>query len=262
LREWIQPFVCLEHLLCRACGEFSRQDNRPAITRRFAQTIAQLLMLKPLPVQVGNEVAAGPFGDWLAQARSSLSGTGGVEVPCGDCRGCCTSSYSVQLRPEDERALAKIPAQFLVSALGFHRAQMTMRALPDGTCPMLDGGRCSIYRERPQTCLDYDCRVFAAAGIDAGGADKAVINRRVREWRFTYPTEADRLAHSAVRAAATFIRERQTSFRSRIPTAPMGVAVLAIKVYAVFLDPTLRMKSDLEIANVIIDAGRKFDASG
>ena len=218
-------------------------------------------MLKPLSAKPENEVAAGPFRDWLAQARSSLRGSGGVEVPCGNCTGCCTSSYSVQLRPEDQRALVKIPAQFLVSAPGFHRAQMTMRALPDGTCPMLDGGRCSIYRERPQTCLDYDCRIFAAAGIDAGGADKAVINRRVHEWRFTYPTEADRLAHSAVRAAATFIRERQTSFRSRIPTAPMGVAVLAIKAFAVFLDPLLQMKSDLEIANAIIDASREFDAS-
>ena len=51
---------------------------------------------------------------------------------------------------------------------------------------MLSCGNCTIYAQRPQTCLDYDCRVFAAAGIDAGGADKAVINRRVHEWRFRF----------------------------------------------------------------------------
>ena len=205
-------------------------------------------------------IAAGPFGSWLTQARASLRGNGGVDVPCGDCTGCCTSSYSVQLRPEDERAAAKIPVRFLVHAPGFPSAHMTMRALPDGTCPMLHAGRCSIYRERPQTCLDYDCRIFTAAGILAGGADKAVINRRVREWRFTYPTEADRRAHDAVLAAASFIQERRASFPGRIPTAPMGIAVLAIKAYGIFLDPQTQTMSHAEIALAILSAVKEFDA--
>jgi hypothetical protein len=126
---------------------------------------------------------------------------------------------------------------------------------------MLDAGKCSIYTDRPQTCLDYDCRIFAAAGIDAGGADKSVINRRVREWRFTYPTEADRLAHNAVLAAAVFIKERSASFPSRVPATPMGIAVLAIKVHTVFLDPQTQAQSDVEIAHAILRAGREFDSS-
>jgi hypothetical protein len=136
---------------------------------------------------------------------------------------------------------------------------MTMPCLPDGSCPMLDAGRCTIYAERPQTCLDYDCRIFAAAGIDAGGADKAVINRRVREWRFTYPTLADRRAHDAVLAAASFIQERRSSFVTRVPTAPMGIAVLAIKVYEVFLHQQSATRSDNEIAQAILRANREFD---
>jgi uncharacterized protein len=202
---------------------------------------------------------AGPFGIWLSQARASLRGHGGMEVPCGDCTGCCTSGYSVQLRPEDSRALAKIPSRLLSSPPGFPRGHMTMPCLSDGTCPMLSAGRCTIYAERPQTCLDYDCRIFAAAGLDAGGTDKGVINQRVREWRFTYPTPADRQAHDAVLATASFIQARRSSFTTRVPTAPMGIAVLAIKAYEVFLNQQRDGRSDTEIAHAILKAGREFD---
>jgi hypothetical protein len=203
-------------------------------------------------------VAAGPFGDWLRKVRLSLQGNQGMDVPCGDCVGCCVSSYSVQLRPEDHRAVARIPADYVVSAPGFPAGHLTMRALANGVCPMLDACKCSIYSVRPQTCLDYDCRIFAAAGIDAGDG-KAVINKRVREWRFSYPQGSDRLEHDAVRAAATFIRERRDHFVVRVPTAPMGVAVLAIKAYAVFTAPDVTSRDDGELARAIIDAGREFD---
>jgi len=136
-----------------------------------------------------------------------------------------------------------------------------MGYLPDGACPMLEAGKCSIYRERPQTCRDYDCRIFAAAGIDAGGPDKHVINERVRSWRFDYPTHADQLAHRAVQSAASFIQAKAACFPGgRAPTAPTGIAVLAIKSYAVFLDPALQAQDDAAIAGAIIDASRKFDS--
>ena len=132
-------------------------------------------------------IAAGPFAAWLAAARAALRGDAGIDVPCGDCTGCCTSGYSIQLRPADTRALAAVPAKWLVESAGFAPGQKTLAPRADGTCRMLESGRCTIYADRPQTCLDYDCRVFAAAGIDAGGEDKAVINRRVRAWQFDYP---------------------------------------------------------------------------
>jgi Fe-S-cluster containining protein len=218
-------------------------------------------VIQPVPSEIADAVAAGPFGPWLEQFRASLRGSGGTDVPCGDCTGCCTSGYSIQLRPDDRNALARIPPEQLVSAPGFPRGHMTLPALPDGLCPMLHSGKCSIYRDRPQTCLDYDCRIFAAAGIDAGGTDKAAINRRVRQWRFSYSSEADRLVHSAVLAAATFIQKKRASFVSgRVPTAPTGIAVLAIKAHAVFLAADIEAKSDVEIATAILDAGREFDA--
>jgi len=203
-------------------------------------------------------VAAGPFSDWLRKVRRSLLGDEGMDVPCGDCVGCCVSGYSLQLRPEDRQAAAQIPAEFVVSAAGFAKSDLTVRALDNGLCPMLEDGRCSIYSVRPQTCLDYDCRIFAAAGIDAGGEDKAVINKRVREWRFSYPQRTDELEHAAVRAAATFIRDCRDSFTVRIPAGPMGIAVFAIKAYEVFLDPEIGTKQDEEVARAIIDAVRRF----
>ncbi|MEJ1962330.1 MAG: hypothetical protein WDO56_12615 [Gammaproteobacteria bacterium] len=116
-------------------------------------------------------------------------------------------------------------------------------------------------RDRPQTCLDYDCRIFAAAGIAAGGSDKAVINRRVRQWRFSYSSEADKQTHDAVLAAAAFIQSQRTSFvAARVPTAPTGIAVLAIKSHTVFLDRGIEAKSAVDIAVAIIHASREFDA--
>ncbi|HEY5807448.1 MAG TPA: YkgJ family cysteine cluster protein, partial [Povalibacter sp.] len=185
------------------------------------------------------EIAAGPFAQWLADFRASLRGTQGMEVPCGDCVGCCISGYPVWLRPSDTRALARIPVTVLFSSSGIPADHRLMLAREDGSCPMLSDRKCTIYADRPQTCLDYDCRVFAAAAIAAGGDDRSVINHRVRAWRFSYPTPEDERVHEAVRAAAAFIRDHGTSFPGRAPSAPSGVAVLAVKSYGVFLDPSL-----------------------
>jgi Fe-S-cluster containining protein len=205
------------------------------------------------------QIAAGPFGKWLNEARATLRGDAGSNVPCGDCVGCCVSSYFIPVRPHDTAAIARIPPELLVRAPSAGHALLGYRE--DGTCPMLHAGKCSIYAARPQTCRDYDCRIFAAAGIDAGGEDKRVINQRVRAWRFAYPTDAERQAHEAIRAAAAFIRDKKASFPGgRAPTAPTGIAVLALKVYAVFLDPRLATLRDEEIAGAIVAASREFDA--
>jgi len=211
------------------------------------------------PAGSAETVYAGPFGEWLAQARAALRGDAGVDVPCGDCTGCCTSGYSVQVRQADTRALAVIPAERLLES-SFAAGQKTMLARADGSCPMLESGRCSIYSSRPQTCLDYDCRVFAAAGIEAGDATKAVINRRVRAWRFSHATEDEQRMHDAVRDAAAFIqRIGDGSAGVRVPTSPMGIAVLAIKVLEVFLDPAMAGACDRRLGHAVVESARRFD---
>lgn len=229
------------HDLPGAAAATARHNRRP--------------MTKPRNDEASETVDAGPFGHWLAQARASLLGDAGADVPCGDCVGCCVSSYPVPIRPQDALAAAEIPVKFLASAPG---GRTMMVALPDGTCPMLADRKCSIYGQRPQTCRDYDCRFFAAAGILAGGVGRAVINERVQQWRFTYPNEADRQAHCAVRAAAAFIEANADRFPG-FPSAPTGIAVLAIKAYMVFLQDNFQNMNDQEIAHAIVAASRAFD---
>ena len=133
-----------------------------------------------------------------------------------------------------------------------------------GRCPMLLGGNCSIYAHRPHTCRRYDCRIFAATGLAAGDDEKSEINERVRQWRFSYPGHLDRREHDAVLAAAAFIAGNPECFPDgMVPTAPSHLALLAIKVYAVFLAP--RDEPDdpesrkWEIAREVVEESRKFD---
>jgi uncharacterized protein len=185
-----------------------------------------------------SQIDAGDFGAWLIQARAALRGSAGTRVPCGDCTGCCTSGYSLEVRPTDAAALERIPAGSLYRSRSSSSSNWTVRPNADGRCPMLSAGKCTIYAKRPQTCLDYDCRVFTAAGMEAGGSDKAVINQRVREWRFQFTCEQDRQAHAAIKAAARFIRDGQAHFEpGTVPLNPLGIAALALRVYPVFLPP-------------------------
>jgi hypothetical protein len=162
------------------------------------------------------------------------------------------------VRPTDAAALARIPVKSLFRATG-SASNWTVRPNSDGTCPMLNCGRCTIYAERPQTCLDYDCRVFAAAGIEAGGEDKAVINRRVRAWRFQFASDDDRRAHAAIQAAAAFIRGKPQLFPpATAPRNALGVAALALRVYPVFLAPG-PPASAADTARAIITAGAAFE---
>lgn len=148
----------------------------------------------------------------------------------------------------------------LFRSLGSAAGNWTVRPDTDGVCPMLHCGQCRIYALRPQTCLDYDCRVFAAAGIDAGGEDKAVINRRVHEWRFRFVTDADLKAHAAIRAAAAFLRDAPEHFApGAVPRNPLGIAALALRVYPVFLSPG-PPDDDADTARAITAAAAAFDA--
>lgn len=125
---------------------------------------------------------------------------------------------------------------------------------------MLKKCECSIYRRRAKTCRDYDCRIFAAAGIAAGGVDKNEINQRVRAWEFQYAHEESRNSHNAIKAAARFIQQHRTSFPGgRIPTVASDLAILAIKVHTVFLDGKTGGQKPERVAQSVIEASRSFD---
>ena len=92
---------------------------------------------------------------------------------------------------------------------------------------MLIEGKCSIYEYRPRTCRTYDCRVFAAAGVEVDEDTKALIAERARRWRFEFPTDADRAQHVAVQAAARTVRE---------PMSATQLAVRAVEIHVEFVD--------------------------
>ncbi len=202
-------------------------------------------------------IDAGLFGQWLQQARAALRGNGGMDVPCGECVGCCTSSYSILLRPHDA-VLDVVPAKFLSSVSGLAYPHAKMNPLDNGHCPMFQQGKCSIYAQRPQTCLDYDCRVFTAAGIQTGD-NRPVINRRIRQWRFRYESEAEQQTHAAIRSAAAFMTQHAQLFPAGwLPNNPSGIAVLAIKVFELFLNAQLAGDA-AQLVDAIVGTSRRFD---
>jgi Fe-S-cluster containining protein len=180
-------------------------------------------------------LAAGDFSAWMVAMEQALCGQGTSDVPCGECTACCTSSQFVHIGPDETDALAHIPVELLFPAPGLPRGHVLLGYDDRGHCPMLIDGRCSIYEHRPRTCRTYDCRVFPAAGISADD-DKVFIVRQSRRWDFSFPAAADRVAHEAVRAAATFLdtHREELPVASR-PANATQLAVLALEVHRVFL---------------------------
>jgi hypothetical protein len=110
----------------------------------------------------------------------------------------------------------------------------------DGRCAMLVDGACSIYAHRPRACRTYDCRVFAAAGVEVDDATPELA-RRVARWRFSHPAPIDRHQQDAVEATAAFIRDdHELAADGLRPRSTADLAVLAIAVHEVAvggLDP-------------------------
>ena len=181
-----------------------------------------------------DDLPAGAFGAWLEEMRAALRHEADADVPCGDCCACCSTSHFVHVGPEEQDALAHIPRELLFPAPGMPGGHFVLGYDDRGRCPLLDdGGRCTIYEHRPLTCRTYDCRVFAAAGIDA---DREEITLRARRWRFDSPAPRARAEHAAVRAAARFVRDNAAAFPGgAVPDDPAQLAVLAVKVAGVFL---------------------------
>jgi hypothetical protein len=130
---------------------------------------------------------------------------------------------------------------------------------------MLIADACSIYEHRPLTCRNYDCRIFAAAGITAGDDAKARNPQRMRRWKFSYPTQRDRDQHSAVKAVARFLRKRAECFPAGVvPSTVTQLAILAIKVYDIFLKDNgetgkiRRAATEVKVARAIMEANEKF----
>lgn len=192
--------------------------------------------------------------------RAVLRGERDSDVPCGSCIGCCVSSYRIPLRPSDVVAREEVPEQWLLGATP-PGEQWLMGFREDGSCPFMQERCCTIYADRPQTCRDYDCRIYAAAGLLPAG-ERPLIYERVRDWEFRLESDQERRDAVAVRRAAQFISAHHGLFpeamRAQSPTA---AAVLAVKAYPLFAKEAVPVADPEGLALRIIEAVRAFDGS-
>jgi uncharacterized protein len=150
-------------------------------------------------------VEAGRFSVWLDDVVEVLRTGATADVPCGSCTACCTSSQFVHIAPDEVATLAVIPDDLLFPAPRLPVGHVLMGYDERGHCPMLVDGACSVYDHRPRACRTYDCRVFAASGLELEDPAKGAINDRVGRWRFALDDGADRAALDAVRAAVAAV---------------------------------------------------------
>ena len=190
-----------------------------------------------------------------------------ADVACRDCCACCSTAHFVHIAPDEADTLAHVPPELLFPAPGHPDGTMLMGYDERGHCPMLRDGLCSIYEHRPRTCRVYDCRVFAAAGIEA---DRDEITMRSSRWVFRYPGQGDRDEHEAVRAAARFVAGHAALLPAdSVPRDPSALAVLAVTTADAFA-PVVRAAaegrtghdaselSDEQLARRLIEAARRL----
>ena len=173
-------------------------------------------------------VDAGEFSAWLRGMTAALRGDGESDVPCGTCSACCRSAQFVHIEPDETATLARVPRSLLFPAPHLPRGHLVMGYDENGCCPMLGPAGCTIYADRPRACRVYDCRIFAAAGIEP--ADKPLVAERVAQWRWESPSPEQ----DAVRAAATYLRSHPDLVAPDAPSAAQALA--ALHVYDLFLD--------------------------
>src|SRR5437762_701800 len=155
--------------------------------------------------------------------RAAVRGERTADVPCEGCTACCTASQFIHIGPDETDTLAHVPRAIQFAAPGRPPGHMVLGYDNRGHCPMLVDNRCSIYEHRPRTCRTYDCRVFAATGVEIERGQERIA-QRARRWRFAFPDDADRIEYEAVRAAAAFVGaplEAPTHFSQFDPLATL-----------------------------------------
>ncbi len=179
-------------------------------------------------------LTAGDFDHWLLAMTASLEGRQGSDVPCGDCRACCRAGYFIAVTPDDEAARRRIPAALIFPAPGAPAGHNLLPHNEAGACPMLETAGCSIYPDRPFTCRQYDCRVFAATGIVDSESHRTEVMAQARRWRFDFSSDAARERQQHLAAGAAFLRREGKQLHEAVPSDATQLALLAIKLLPVF----------------------------
>lgn len=177
---------------------------------------------------------AGPFGAWVLRMQAAMRGEQDADVPCGSCTACCRSAQFIHIEPDETDTLAHIPRALLFPAPGRPKGHVVLGYDERGHCPMLVDDACSIYPHRPRTCRTYDCRIFAATGLDAEDDGKPAIAERARRWRFDYPQAQDRARQDAVLDAAAFLADEAQRRPGTAPASSTQQAAAAVAICDAF----------------------------
>ncbi|MBW8887774.1 MAG: YkgJ family cysteine cluster protein [Fibrobacteres bacterium] len=188
------------------------------------------------------------FTDWLRAMDASARSGEGMAVDCGECRGCCTSSYFIPIESDEKETLAHIPKRLLFPAPGKSKGRWLIGFDEKGHCAFFKDNACSIYAHRPRVCRAYDCRVFPATGLSED--DKPAIANQAKRWRFGFPSAEDERQFEAARAAARFLRGHAADFpEAFLPSQATQLAALALRIRSVFLGK--RSTSAAKIAEIL-----------
>jgi uncharacterized protein len=183
-----------------------------------------------------NDLNVGSYSAWLKELVGSLKGENDSVVPCGECVACCTSSHFVHIKPTDSETLKHVPRNLIFPAPGLPKGHYLLGYNKKGHCPMYSANGCTIYKYRPQTCRQYDCRIFAATNVKITDVDKANISRQSARWVFNIESAQDLVDSTSVKSAASFIEKYSDQFpRGFIPSNSAQRAVMAIRVYNLFV---------------------------
>jgi Fe-S-cluster containining protein len=182
------------------------------------------------------DLDAGEFTRWLTGMDAAIRGRAESGVPCGDCNACCRSRYFIEIKPSDAAARRRIPAALIFDAPGAPAGYQVLGYDGEGRCPMLKGGVCSIYEDRPATCRTYDCRMFAATGIAEPGADKADVTARAARWRFHYHSAEGIDQHRLLQAGTRALLRMVADDAITGPASASQLAMLAIRLFPVFTE--------------------------
>jgi len=210
-----------------------------------------------------HDLSAGEFSTWLSETRTALKNDTGTDVPCGECNACCRSSYFIHIKPAETEALSHIPAELLFPAPGLPEGHVLMGYDEKGCCPMLKNGACSIYEHRPLTCRSYDCRIFPATGLQISGKEKRLISQQVQRWKFKQSQTEGKQKQKALEQAAAFLNHKSKLFPAgEIPGNPTQLAIMAIKIYDLFLEDSDNLTDDKKMVEAIIQAREEFNTPG
>jgi len=178
---------------------------------------------------------AGKFSVWLEALKGSLEGRNSVNVPCGECIGCCTSSYFIHIKPTDIETLKYISKNIRFPAPNLPKGHYILGYDKNGHCPMFKQGKCSIYDFRPETCRQYDCRIYPATGLSLENDDNHLIFEQSKNWKFDVSSDYDLEAFHAVKSATQFIIEKKEYFPyNLIPGNKPEQAIFAICISDIF----------------------------